>query len=154
MRRPSAAVEHDADAPHGVISCHVCGRRNRVPVAARGRPRCGECHTDLPWLVDADSTSFPGAIDAPGVVLVDFWAPWCGPCRMVSPILETLAQRYAGELKVVKVNVDNSPELGARYDAQGIPLLVVLRDGAVVQRVVGAQPEHRLDDLVQSVLRA
>ena len=73
-------------------------------------------------------------------VVVDLWAPWCGPCRMIAPVLEDLAARYAGRLKVVKVNVDEQPALGARFDARSIPLLVVLRDGREVGRVLGSRP--------------
>ena len=146
----SSVEQPGPNAPHGdVVSCHVCGRRNRVPVAATGRPRCGECHSDLPWLVDVDERRFGDAVDAPGLVLVDFWAPWCGPCRSIAPILEHLAERYAGRLKVVKLNVDGAPTIARQYRAQSIPLLVAMRDGAEIDRVVGAHPEHHLDALVR-----
>ena len=124
-----------------VVVCPACGAKNRVPVAATGRPRCAKCQADLPWLVSAHDSDFDQAVAAPGVVLVDLWAPWCGPCRMVAPVLESLAKRYAGKLKVVKVNVDNCPVTAARYDARSIPTLLVMRNGQVVDRVVGAQPE-------------
>jgi len=139
---------------HGIVSCPVCGQRNRVPVIATGRPRCGECHSDLPWTVDADAATFDAAIAGPGLVLVDFWAPWCGPCGMIAPILETLAVRYAGRLKVVKLEVDTAPALAARHGAQSIPLLVLFADGAEVERVIGAHPEPHLDAVVQRALRA
>ncbi len=138
---------------HGITSCAVCGRRNRVPVVADGRPRCAECHADLPWLVDADGATFDAAIAGPGVVLVDFWAPWCGPCRTIAPILENLAARYAGRLKVVKLEVDTAPALAARHGAQSIPLLVLFDAGREIQRVVGAHPEPHLDAVVQAALR-
>jgi len=77
-------------------------------------------------------------------VVVDLWAPWCGPCRFVSPILEELAQEHAGRLKVVKVNVDENRNLAVRFDAMSIPTLVVLRDGKVVDRIVGAMPKPQL----------
>jgi thioredoxin 2 len=135
-----------------IVTCPNCGRRNRVPVAAKGRPRCSQCHHDLPWVVAAGSAEFAAAIDAPGLVLVDFWAAWCGPCRMVAPILEKLAARYAGKLKVVKVDVDANQALAAQYRAQSIPLLVLFRDGREVDRVIGAQPEHVLADRIDHAL--
>ena len=85
-------------------------------------------------------------------VVVDLWAPWCDPCRMIAPVLEVLAARQAGKVKVVKVNVDEQPAPGARFDARSIPLLVGLRDGQEVDRIVGALPrparEQRLSPLM------
>jgi thioredoxin 2 len=86
-------------------------------------------------------------------VLVDLWAPWCGPCRFVSPILEALAKDYAGHLKVVKVNVDQNPALARRFDARSIPTMVVLRDGQPVDRVVGAMPRPALEERLAPYLR-
>ncbi|GAC1366537.1 MAG: thioredoxin [Actinomycetota bacterium] len=96
-------------------------------------------------MVHADDASFAGVAEAPGVpVLVDLWAPWCGPCRTVSPALERLAQSYAGRLKLVKVNVDTSPRLSQRFDVASIPTLMVLRGGQVLARQTGAAPEAAL----------
>ncbi len=77
-------------------------------------------------------------------VLVDFWAPWCGPCRMVSPIVEEIAEEVAGRAKVGKVNVDEEPELAARYGVMSIPTLIVVKDGKVVSSTVGAQPKQAI----------
>jgi thioredoxin 2 len=121
---------------------------------APGRPQCGQCHRDLPWIVDADDVTFAAATDTELLTLVDLWAPWCGPCRLVAPVLEQLALSYAGRLKVVKVNVDESPRLASTYRAQSIPMLVFLSDGNLVDTVIGAQPEHLLRRKVDDLLRA
>jgi thioredoxin 2 len=98
----------------------------------------------LPWVVDARADSFDEETTASVPVLVDFWAPWCGPCRMVSPLVEQLGEQNAGRLKVVKLNVDEAPAIAARYGVQGIPLLAVIRDGAEADRLVGAAPLAKL----------
>lgn len=85
-------------------------------------------------------------------VVVDLWAPWCGPCRMVAPVLERLAERYVGRLKVVKVNVDDNPGISRSFDASSIPTLVFLRDGKPVDRVVGAQPEPVLASTIDRLM--
>jgi thioredoxin 2 len=128
-----------------VIQCENCGRKNRVPAAARGRPRCAQCHEPLPWITEADDASFAEASDAGSLpVLVDVWAPWCGPCRMVSPVLDRLAHELAGRVKLVKVNADAAPGVARRFSVQGIPTLLLMRRGQVVARQTGAQPEPAL----------
>jgi thioredoxin 2 len=131
-------------ASPAIIACTNCGKRNRVAVAAEGVPRCANCHTALPWIVDADAGSFAAATEASVPVLVDFWAEWCGPCRMISPVVEELGREEAGRLKVVKLDVDSAPEVAARHGAQSIPLLVLFRDGQEVARQVGAVPKGHL----------
>src|SRR5450631_4171963 len=109
-----------------LIRCGHCGQANRVPAAAAGTPRCGKCHQHLPWITDADDTTFGEIAEAAKIpVIVDLWAPWCGPCRMVSPALEQLARDLAGQVKLVKVNVDVSPQISQRFGAQAIPTLLV-----------------------------
>jgi thioredoxin 2 len=136
-----------------VVTCPTCGRKNRVPAAATGRPRCANCHNPLPWLADADDASFAERVDQAQLpVLVDLWAPWCGPCRAVSPALENLARDRAGRIKLVKVNVDESPVTAGRFGVQGIPTLLVLDKGTVVARQTGAAPESALRDWLDKAL--
>ena len=85
-------------------------------------------------------------------VLVDFWAPWCGPCKMLTPTVEELATDYAGKLKVVKVNTDDSANLAAEFGIRGIPTLIVFKDGKEVQRVVGVQPKKALVSMVDEAI--
>lgn len=82
-------------------------------------------------------------------VIVDFWAPWCGPCRMVAPILDKVSKEYAGKLVVAKVNTDENPEWATRYGVEGIPTLLFVSNGKVVHRVVGALPENMLREAVE-----
>ncbi|HUZ09647.1 MAG TPA: thioredoxin [Acidimicrobiales bacterium] len=138
----------------GVVACPACGTKNRVPATAVGTPRCASCHADLPWLVDAGEADFDQLVDTRLPVLVDLWAPWCGPCRMVAPGVEQAARELAGHLKSVKVNVDEAPGISARFGVQGIPTLLVLRGGRPVARQVGALPVAELVSWVRQVVGA
>jgi thioredoxin 2 len=128
------------------VTCPNCGKRNRIGSSPEGIPRCGNCHEPLPWIVDADAGTFDEEIRATVPVLIDFWAPWCGPCRMVTPAVESLARERKGKLKVVKLDIDGAPAIAARYQVQGIPLLVLLRDGEEADRLVGAAPPAQLTE--------
>ncbi len=128
-----------------IIACPSCGTKNRANPAASGTLRCASCKSPLPWIVPADESSFDAETNASVPVLVDFWAPWCGPCRMVEPVLAALAAERAGALKVVKVNVDENPALASRFQAMSIPLLVVMRDGREADRIVGAVPKAQIE---------
>ncbi len=127
-----------------VVTCPSCATRNRVRPTAGGVPRCSACQTLLPWIVEADAESFASETTASVPVVVDFWAPWCGPCRVVSPLVERIGQENAGRLKVVKLNVDEAPQIAAAFGVQGIPLLVVIERGSEADRLVGAAPLERL----------
>jgi thioredoxin 2 len=130
---------------NSVITCPACSVRNRVPNNAAGKPRCASCHADLPWLIEVSGAEFADVIERSALpVLVDLWAPWCGPCRAVAPLLEQLANDRAGALRVVKVNVDQAPEVSAGLGVQGIPTMVMFSGGLEVSRQVGALPADRL----------
>ncbi len=135
-----------------VIACPNCGRRNRVTPHAEGAPRCAVCHALLPWIVEADASSYEEETASSLPVVVDFWAVWCGPCRMMSPVVERLARERAGEVKVVKVDVDAAPEIARRYDVRGIPTLVLLSEGRELDRLVGAAPPRRLTGWLEAHL--
>ena len=130
--------------PTSVLVCADCGKRNRIRPSARGAPHCGSCGKPLPWLVNATDDTFDVEARSSVAVLVDLWAPWCGPCRIVGPIVEELSREFAGRLKVLKVNVDDNQRTAMRFDARSIPTLVVLRDGRPVDRFVGALPKSDL----------
>jgi thioredoxin 2 len=135
------------------IACPHCGKRNRVPGAAASAPRCGNCHLHLPWIADAGDDDFAEVAEqSPVPVLVDLWATWCGPCRMVSPALERIATARAGELKLVKVDVDKAPGLSQRFEVRAVPTLMVLRDGNVIARQPGAAPEPALRSWLDEAL--
>jgi thioredoxin 2 len=136
-----------------IVSCEQCGTKNRVPSSASGTPKCGKCGSVLPWITEAGDDDFEEvAVASTLPVLVDLWAEWCGPCRAVSPALEQLAKGMAGELKLVKVDVDKAPALARRFEVQGIPTLLLIDRGQVVSRQTGAAPVHVLKQWVDGVL--
>ena len=101
-------------------------------------------------LVDLSDATFD-AQTAQGVVLVDFWAPWCGPCKMQTPILEKLAPTVAGKAVIAKVNVDENPSIAARFGIRSIPTLILLQNGAVKQQFVGVQPAPKLQAAIEAL---
>jgi thioredoxin 2 len=132
-----------------ITTCPHCGTRNRIAASAEGVPRCGSCHRELPWIADAAQDELDEHLAVSLPVIIDFWAPWCGPCRMVTPALERIAQDHAGELKLVRVNVDDAPQAAGRFGAQSIPLLVLTRGGEEVDRMVGAVPQRQIEQWLE-----
>jgi thioredoxin 2 len=116
--------------------------------------RCAKCKAPLPWVVEANDENFTTVVEEATIpVLVDLWAPWCGPCRKVSPALEELARRYAGSVKLAKVNVDASPRLSERFGVQGIPTMLVMKGNEILARQTGAATEPVLRDWLAKVLQ-
>lgn len=100
----------------------------------------------------SDATFDAEVLQSSTPVLIDFWAPWCGPCRAIAPIVDELASEYAGKLKVVKMNVDDNQQTPSRYGVRGIPNLIVFKDGKVHEQIVGAVPKSRLAQAVQGAV--
>lgn len=136
-----------------IIPCPACGKKNRVPPDARGTPRCGSCSAALPWIVDVTDGEWTALVEnAPKPVVVDFWAEWCGPCRVVGPVLEEVAAELAGRIKLAKVNVDVAADLSRRFEIQGIPTLAVFDRGRLVARRTGAAGAAELRQWVERAL--
>jgi thioredoxin 2 len=137
-----------------IITCPNCGKRNRVAPRPEGTPRCANCQHDLPWIVDADESSFDAEVAASVPVLVDLWAPWCGPCKWVAPVVERAAADHVGAIKVVRVDIDQAPAIARRFDVVGIPTLVLLRQGSEVERLAGAPAKAALQAWISGQLEA
>src|SRR5215468_8362883 len=104
-------------------------------------------------IIQLDQASFKREIEEfDGVALVDFWAPWCGPCRTIGPVVEQLAGEYGGRLKVVKMNVDDNPRTPAQYGVRGIPNLIIFKGGEVKEQIVGAVPKAHLVKAIDKVV--
>ena len=137
-----------------LVPCPSCGKTNRLPYPHLDKTiRCGHCQTTLPPASAPVNASSVAAFDAlvsqsPVPVLVDFWAPWCGPCRMMAPEVERVAQRNAGRALVVKVDTDAVPELGERFIIRSIPTVAVFKRGQLVTRESGARPAADLEALL------
>ncbi|PSR66478.1 thioredoxin [Nocardia sp. MDA0666] len=137
------------------VKCPNCGRVNKVAAAGEGKPRCGNCHEPLPWIASAGDDDFAEVAERSSVpVLVDLWATWCGPCRMVSPALEQLARERAGRMKLVKVDVDAAPRTAERFTVRAVPTLLVMDRGEVLARQAGAAPVPQLRTWLDQALSA
>ena len=140
-----------------IVACSKCGTKNRVEpqIAEKLQPACGSCGNKLHVGVTHVDTSKPlyvtdatfardvvGAGDLP--VLLDCWAPWCGPCRAIAPMLDQLAAESAGKYLIAKLNVDDNPRVAAQFQIQSIPTMLIFKNGTLVDRIVGALPKQAI----------
>ena len=139
-----------------MVVCPVCGATNRVPgdrLVQGLAPVCGKCRAPLPVGTPQAVTDASFAQDVlRSPVPVDAWAPWCGPCHMIAPVIDQLATELAGRVRVVKLNVDENPRTAAQFDLRSIPTLLVLKDGREVDRLVGVQPKREIARRLERVL--
>ena len=138
-----------------LLNCPNCGRRNRMRFEGLGQTfRCGQCHHEIPSL--REPVDVPGDLVFDALVghsalpvLVDFWAPWCGPCKMAAPEFRKVAHEAAGQLVVAKVNTEEVPSLAARFRITAIPTMILFRDGLEIARQAGAMPAPQIRRFVE-----
>jgi thioredoxin 2 len=143
-----------------IVSCAQCGRSNRLPFAGLGKStRCGQCKAAVAApgepIETQDAAAFDAAVNGSALpILVDFWAPWCGPCKMVAPELERVARSNAGRYLVLKVNTDVLEDVAARFRIRSIPTLALLADGREIERIAGARPAAEIESFAGRALDA
>ena len=144
-----------------IVLCPRCGAKNRVPKERQGdRAVCGKCRAPLPFAaafpdhaVEVSDWSFQNEVlDFPGPVLMEFFAPWCGHCQRLSPVLDQVASEYAGRLKVAKLNIDENASTPSRYAVQGVPTMLFFKGGQPVNRLVGGQSKGEIERHLNSIL--
>lgn len=143
-----------------IIPCPRCGTKNRIPKnRLSAKPVCGKCRA--PLLTGAaldrpvevtDQTFQKEVLAFPGAVVLDCWAPWCGPCRMVAPVIDQLAKEYAGRIKFAKLNTDENQRTAGQFSIQSIPTLLFFKGGKLVNRQVGALPKGEIEKQLKTVL--
>jgi thioredoxin 2 len=142
-----------------MIRCPTCGATNRVPqekIEQKLEPVCGRCKTTLPLdarpVTVADATFSTEVEQSPLPVLLDLWADWCAPCRVIAPMIDELAAEMAGRVRVAKLNIDENPVTARRFNVRGVPTLLVLKQGKELDRIVGVQPKSEIARRLQQVI--
>jgi thioredoxin 2 len=142
------------------VECDSCGKQNRVSsekIAQGLRPKCGECGHPLSNVpsspvVVTDKTFAELVERSTTPVLVDFWAPWCGPCHSLAPVIDEIAADLTGKIRVGKLNTDESPAIAARFQIRSIPTLIIFQNGREVDRLIGVQPKSQILGRLMNVL--
>lgn len=144
-----------------LVTCPECQTKNRVPVEKLGQTaKCGKCGVMFPTpktvsdypVVVTDATFEREVLQSPLPVVMDVWAPWCGPCRMIAPVVEEMAKEFAGRAKMVKLNSDENQQVPSQFQIQGIPTLLFFKNGELVDRVVGAVPKQQIVQKLQQIV--
>lgn len=142
-----------------IIRCSSCKTKNKVPLSrVNDQPVCGRCKALLPVdtlgrTVDVTDQNFSQEVLASTLpVLVDCWAPWCGPCKSFAPVLDDLAKKYKARLKIAKLNVDENPVTGSRYAVSSVPTLLLVKNGNIVDKLTGALPKEQLESQIGRIL--
>ena len=143
-----------------ILTCPQCGAKNRIPKSRLNeKPVCGKCRASLSFQTSldhpvevTDQTFQQEVLSFPGSVVLDCWAPWCGPCRMVAPILDQLAREYAGRVKFTKLNTDENQRTAGQFSVQSIPTLLFFKGGKLINRQVGALPKGEIEKHLRSIL--
>ncbi len=142
-----------------ILACSACNAKNRIPLTRLDdAPICGKCQTPLPVddlsrPVDVSDQNFDQVVLAsPIPVMVDCWAPWCGPCRSISPMMVSLARKYRARIKIAKLNLDENTMIGSRYSITSVPTFLLIQNGRIVDKLVGALPKEHLEAAVERIL--
>lgn len=143
-----------------IVQCRHCKTRNRIPKnRLKDHPICGKCRQALPPpsapqhpVIVTDQTFQIEVLAYPGTVLLDCWASWCGPCKMIAPIIDQLAREYGGQVKVAKLNVDQNPMTASRYHVLSVPTMLFFKNGRVIHTLAGTYAKQEIERQLRLML--